>query len=181
MEGEILALQEIVELKKRYKAYLYVDEAHSIGAIGPHGKGVCDYAGVSPADVDILMGTYTKSFASVGGYIAGSKELIAYLRNTAFSALGDTSHSVPCCQQIISAFDVIEGVDGTGDGQVRACSSSLLCMLRARAAAHHADPRKRSILPQAINRDGLHRGGQLRLACDPRAARRTAQNQRVLA
>ena len=113
-------------MKKKYKAYLYVDEAHSIGAIGPHGKGVCDYAGVSPADVDILMGTYTKSFASVGGYIAGSKELIAYLRNTAFSALGDTSHSVPCCQQIISAFDVIEGVDGTGDGQVRACSSSLL-------------------------------------------------------
>jgi len=114
-----LALQEIVELKKNYKAYLYVDEAHSIGAIGPHGRGVCDYAGVNPADVDILMGTFTKSFASVGGYIAGSKELIEYLRNTAFSALYDTSHSVPCCQQITSAFDVIEGVDGSGDGQRR--------------------------------------------------------------
>jgi len=119
MEGEILALPEIVAIKKKYKAYLYVDEAHSIGAIGPHGKGVCDYSGVDPRDVDLLMGTFTKSFASVGGYIAGNRDLIEYLRNTAFSALYDTSHSVPSCQQIISAFDVIEGIDGTGDGQRR--------------------------------------------------------------
>jgi serine palmitoyltransferase len=52
---------------------LYVDEAHSIGALGRRGGGVCDYWGIDPADIDILMGTFTKSFGSTGGYIAGSK------------------------------------------------------------------------------------------------------------
>lgn len=55
------------------KTYLYVDEAHSIGALGPHGGGVVDYFGVDPKDVDIHMGTFTKSFGAAGGYIAGSK------------------------------------------------------------------------------------------------------------
>lgn len=73
MEGSIVNLPEIVALKKKYKAYLYLDEAHSIGAMGPRGRGVVDYYGVDPNDIDILMGTFTKSFASSGGYIAGSK------------------------------------------------------------------------------------------------------------
>jgi 7-keto-8-aminopelargonate synthetase-like enzyme len=73
MEGNICRLPEIVAIKKKYKAYLYVDEAHSIGALGKTGRGVCDYWGVDTADVDLLMGTFTKSFGSAGGYIAGSK------------------------------------------------------------------------------------------------------------
>lgn len=77
MEGEILRLPEIVEIKKKYKCYLYVDEAHSIGALGKSGRGVCEYWGVNPADVDVLMGTFTKSFAAVGGYVAGSKVLFS--------------------------------------------------------------------------------------------------------
>lgn len=73
MEGSIVRLPEIIALKKKYKAYLYLDEAHSIGAMGPNGGGAVDYFGVDPNDVDILMGTFTKSFGSAGGYIAGSK------------------------------------------------------------------------------------------------------------
>ena len=73
MEGEICRLKEIVELKKKYKAYLYVDEAHSIGALGATGRGVCEHCGVNPDDVEVLMGTFTMSFGSVGGYIAGEK------------------------------------------------------------------------------------------------------------
>lgn len=73
MEGSIVRLPEIIALKKKYKAYLYLDEAHSIGAMGPNGAGVVDYFGVNPRDVDILMGTFTKSFGSAGGYIAGTK------------------------------------------------------------------------------------------------------------
>lgn len=73
MEGSIVKLPEIVALKKKYKTYLYLDEAHSVGAMGKHGRGVVDYFGIDPKDVDILMGTFTKSFASSGGYIAGSK------------------------------------------------------------------------------------------------------------
>lgn len=73
MEGSIVRLLDIIRLKKKYKAYLYLDEAHSMGALGPRGRGVVDYWGCSPADVDVLMGTFTKSFASAGGYIAGKK------------------------------------------------------------------------------------------------------------
>lgn len=78
MEGSIVRLPEIIALKKKYKAYLYVDEAHSIGAMGPNGGGVVDYFGANPKDIDILMGTFTKSFGSAGGYIGGSKVSIFF-------------------------------------------------------------------------------------------------------
>lgn len=55
------------------QAYLYLDEAHSIGALGKGGRGACEAQGVDPADVDIMMGTFTKSFGSCGGYIAGDR------------------------------------------------------------------------------------------------------------
>lgn len=73
MEGTIVHLPKVIELKKKYKAYLYLDEAHSIGALGKRGRGVVDYYDCDPKDIDILMGTFTKSFGSAGGYIAGSK------------------------------------------------------------------------------------------------------------
>ena len=68
-----MRLPEVVALKKKYKAYLFLDEAHSIGAMGPNGRGVTDYFGVDPADVDIMMGTFTKSFGAAGGYIAATE------------------------------------------------------------------------------------------------------------
>jgi len=117
MEGETCKLKEIVEIKKKYKCYLWVDEAHSIGAIGPSGRGVTDLHGVNPTDVDVLMGTFTKSFASVGGYITGKKELITHLRHTSFATMYSTSMSPGCCQQIIRALQVMTGEDGTDIGR----------------------------------------------------------------
>jgi len=73
MEGSIVCLPEVLRLKKKYKAYIYLDEAHSVGAMGPRGRGVVDYFGIDPRDIDIMMGTFTKSFGSAGGYIGGSK------------------------------------------------------------------------------------------------------------
>lgn len=65
------------------QAYLYLDEAHSIGALGKGGRGLCEHAGVDFADVDVLMGTFTKSFGSCGGYIAGNKcVFVAHCDNT---------------------------------------------------------------------------------------------------
>lgn len=78
MEGSIVRLPEVIQLKKKYKAYLYLDEAHSIGALGNSGRGVIDYYGLDPNDVDIFMGTFTKSFGSAGGYIAGNKVKYLY-------------------------------------------------------------------------------------------------------
>ena len=73
MEGSIVDLPALIALKKKYKAYLYLDEAHSIGALGPNGRGVVDYWGCDPREVDVLMGTFTKSFGAAGGYMAGSR------------------------------------------------------------------------------------------------------------
>uniref|UniRef100_A0A8C9Y6Y5 serine C-palmitoyltransferase n=1 Tax=Sander lucioperca TaxID=283035 RepID=A0A8C9Y6Y5_SANLU len=112
MEGSIVRLPEVVALKKRYKAYLYLDEAHSIGALGPNGRGVVDYFGLDPKDVDIMMGTFTKSFGAAGGYIGG-KQLIDYLRRHSHSALYATSMSPPVAQQIITSMRIIMGEDGT--------------------------------------------------------------------
>lgn len=119
MEGEIVKLREIVALKKKYKAYLYLDEAHSIGALGKTGRGACEYWGVDPSDVDVLMGTFTKAFGSVGGYISGSEEFIAYLKNKSYGTVYSTAMAPPCAQQALSALKIIMGEDGTTDGQRR--------------------------------------------------------------
>ncbi|XP_043962056.1 serine palmitoyltransferase 2-like [Gambusia affinis] len=119
MEGSIIRLPEVIALKKRYKAYLYLDEAHSIGALGPSGKGVVDYFGLDPKDVDIMMGTFTKSFGAAGGYIGGKKELIDYLRSHSHSAVYATSMPPPVAQQIITSMKIIMGEDGTTLGADR--------------------------------------------------------------
>ena len=82
MDGDIPELPKFIEVKRRHKAILMVDEAHSMGVLGASGRGICEHFGVLPTDVDILMGTLSKSFGSCGGYIAGSKALVEYLKYT---------------------------------------------------------------------------------------------------
>lgn len=117
MEGEIADFSTIVKIAKKYKAYIYVDEAHSIGALGKSGRGIAEYAGVNPDDVDIFMGTFTKSFAGMGGYIAGSEELINYLRQASKGSMYSSTLSPIIAAQILAAFDVILGRDGTNLGE----------------------------------------------------------------
>ncbi|MBL1198793.1 MAG: aminotransferase class I/II-fold pyridoxal phosphate-dependent enzyme [Nostoc sp. GBBB01] len=83
MDGDIPDLPRFIELKQRHKALLMVDEAHSIGVLGEHGRGIAEFFGVQPTDVDLWMGTLSKAFASCGGYIAGSVALVSYLKYTA--------------------------------------------------------------------------------------------------
>jgi serine palmitoyltransferase len=106
MEGEYCDLRNVVKVCKEYGAYVYLDEAHSIGAMGPTGRGCCEYTGVDPKDVDIMMGTFTKSFGGMGGYIAGSKEVVKFLRNKCAASSYHNSLSPIVCQQIISSFGV---------------------------------------------------------------------------
>ena len=82
MEGDIANLPEIIRLAKKYNANVMVDEAHSIGVFGKNGRGTCDHFGVTK-DVDLIMGTFSKSFASLGGFIAADKDTINYLRHHA--------------------------------------------------------------------------------------------------
>ncbi|HEX3869151.1 MAG TPA: aminotransferase class I/II-fold pyridoxal phosphate-dependent enzyme, partial [Pirellulales bacterium] len=83
MDGDIPDLPRFVEVKKRHKTFLMVDEAHSIGSLGDHGRGIGEYHRVGPSDVDLWMGTLSKSFGSCGGYIAGCKAVVEYLKYTA--------------------------------------------------------------------------------------------------
>ncbi len=117
MEGTIVKLPQIIALKKKYKAYLYLDEAHSVGAMGPRGRGVVDYYGLDVRDVDIMMGTYTKSFGSAGGYIAGSKALVNHLRVYSQASVYPVTVSPPVARQIISSMREI--MDGPGMARIR--------------------------------------------------------------
>ncbi len=82
MDGDLAPLPAIVELKKKYKALLLVDEAHSMGVLGDTGRGIGEHFATRRSDVDLWMGTLSKSFASCGGYIAGSKALVEFLKYT---------------------------------------------------------------------------------------------------
>jgi serine palmitoyltransferase len=121
MEGSIVNLPKIVELKKKYKAYVYLDEAHSIGALGKTGRGVTDYWNVNTKDIDVMMGTFTKSFGSAGGYIAGNKQLIDHIRTKSHANCYASSMSPPIAQQIMSSLRTIMGKleENTNDGQKR--------------------------------------------------------------
>lgn len=116
MEGEVCKLAEIVAVKKKYRAYLYLDEAHSIGAVGPTGRGVAELCGVDTADIDIMMGTFTKSFGSCGGYIASSRAVVNHLRAHSPAHLYATAMSPPCVRQCIASLQVIMGEDGSTRG-----------------------------------------------------------------
>lgn len=82
MDGDLAPLQDFVRLRQQYPVLLFVDEAHSLGAVGATGRGISEYAGVAPGEVDFWMGTLSKALASNGGYIAGKKALIDYLKYT---------------------------------------------------------------------------------------------------
>ncbi len=111
MEGDFCSLQEIIELKKEFSSklpvFLYLDEAHSIGAIGATGRGLTELLGVSVADVDVMMGTFSKSFASTGGYVCGDQAVIDYLRVHADCQYHLSAMSPLCCQQVITCLRII--------------------------------------------------------------------------
>ncbi|MEU9607393.1 aminotransferase class I/II-fold pyridoxal phosphate-dependent enzyme [Streptomyces sp. NPDC048057] len=82
MDGDLVDLPAVIELKKRFGALLMVDEAHSIGTVGHQGRGVGEFFGVDRDDVDLWMGTLSKAFASCGGYLGGSARMVRWLRHT---------------------------------------------------------------------------------------------------
>lgn len=90
MEGDIAPMPEIVRLAHKYNANIMVDEAHGFGVLGPGGRGTCHHLGVA-GDVDLLMGTFSKSFASIGGFIASDRDTINYLRHNSRSYIFSAS------------------------------------------------------------------------------------------
>lgn len=106
MEGDVANLPEIVRLAKKYDATVMVDEAHGIGVFGEGGRGTCNHFGVTD-DVDLVMGTFSKSFASLGGFIATDKEITNYLRHHSRSYIFTASITPASTAAALKAIDIM--------------------------------------------------------------------------
>jgi 8-amino-7-oxononanoate synthase len=107
MEGDLAKLPEIVALKKKYNCSIMVDEAHGLGVFGKQGRGVCDHFGLSD-EVDLIMGTFSKSLASIGGFIAADKETINYLRHTSRTYIFSASDTPAATAAALEALHIIQ-------------------------------------------------------------------------
>ena len=110
MEGNIAKLPEIVELAKKYKASVMSDCAHAVGVLGDHGRGTPDHFGVSD-DVELIGGTFSKSLASLGGFVAGDRETIQYIRHVARSLIFSASMTPSSTAATIAALDIMQSDD----------------------------------------------------------------------
>ena len=107
-DGDIPTLPGFIDLKQRYKTFLMIDEAHSIGVLGEHGRGIGELFGVNPPDVDLWMGTLSKSFASCGGYIAGNQAVVEYLKCTSPGYIYSIGISPPNAAAALAALQVLQ-------------------------------------------------------------------------
>ena len=108
MDGDVPDLAAFVAVARRHRAWLMVDEAHALGVLGPRGFGSADHAGIDPNEVDIWMGTLSKSLVSCGGYIAGRKELIGYLKRMAPGFIFSVGIAPPVAAAALAAVEILE-------------------------------------------------------------------------
>ena len=108
MDGDIINLPEMVRLCRKYDAYLMIDEAHSIGVLGENGHGIEEHFDMPPDSIDIKMGTLSKAIPSAGGYVAGNKELIQFLKHEARAFIFSAAIPPASAGAAKAAFDVIE-------------------------------------------------------------------------
>ncbi|MEK6744088.1 MAG: pyridoxal phosphate-dependent aminotransferase family protein [Nitrospirota bacterium] len=107
MEGDIAPLPEIVKLCKKYGARLMVDDAHGVGVLGRTGRGTAEHFGVEK-DVDVIMGTYSKSLASIGGFVVASEDVIHYIKHTSRPLIFSASPPPASVASVIAALDIID-------------------------------------------------------------------------
>ena len=106
-EGDLANLPKIVELKHKYNCSIMVDEAHGIGVFGDHGRGVCDHFGLTD-EVDLIMGTFSKSMASIGGFIAADADTINYLRHTCRTYIFSASNTPAATAAALEALHILQ-------------------------------------------------------------------------
>jgi len=106
-EGDIANLDELVPVVKKYGARLFLDDAHALGVIGPGGRGTAHHFGLE-GDVDLIGGTFSKSLASVGGYLVGERKVLDYVRHFAPSFMFAASGAPSCIAAAMAAFDVMQ-------------------------------------------------------------------------
>ena len=107
MEGDLADLPKIVELAKKYDAKILVDDAHGIGVMGKNGRGTAEHFGIEN-DVDLVMGTFSKSFASLGGFVAGGKKVISYIKHFARALIFSASITPASVATVLATLDIIQ-------------------------------------------------------------------------
>lgn len=108
MDGDIPDLPRFIDVKRRHRVLLMIDEAHSMGVLGATGRGIGEHFGINRADVDIWMGTLSKSFGSCGGYIAGTKALVEYLKYTSPGFVYSVGLSPPNAAAALASIRLLE-------------------------------------------------------------------------
>jgi 8-amino-7-oxononanoate synthase len=107
MEGDLANLPEVVALSKKYNASIMVDDAHGIGVMGKNGRGTCEHFGVED-DIDLVMGTFSKSIASLGGFVAGEAKVISYIKHFARSLIFSASITPASVATALATVDIIQ-------------------------------------------------------------------------
>ncbi len=107
MEGDVINLPEVVKLKKKYNARLLVDDAHGVGVLGKNGRGVCEHFDLLN-EVDIIMGTFSKSFASLGGFVISEKDVIIHIRHTARALIFSASMTPASVASALKSLEIIK-------------------------------------------------------------------------
>ncbi len=107
MEGDIVPLGDIIPLARKYNAQIYIDEAHGVGVLGEHGRGACEYLGLEN-EVDIVMSTFSKSLASIGGFVAGPQYVIDYIKHHASPLIFSAAPTPAATAAVLKTLEIIE-------------------------------------------------------------------------
>jgi len=146
MEGDIAPIPQLIETCKKYEARLFVDEAHSLGVIGPNGAGAMDHYGMK-GKADLIMGTFSKSFACVGGFIAGDEAVIHYLRHHSRSLMFSAAMPPGAVATVAACLDIIKNEP---ERRTRLAENARYLRDGIRALGYETGPTETPIVPVII-------------------------------
>ncbi len=151
MEGDLTNLPGVVEIAKKYNAKVMVDDAHGFGVMGKNGRGTCEHFGVED-DVDLVMGTFSKSFASLGGFVAGDKKVISYIKHFARALIFSASITPASVATVLATLDIIENEP---ERRERLWSITKNMKARIQDLGYNTGPTETPIIPLVIGADEL--------------------------
>jgi len=151
MEGDLTNLPGVIKLAKKYNAKVMVDDAHGIGVMGKNGRGTCEHFGVED-DVDLVMGTFSKSFASLGGFVAGDKKVISYIKHFARALIFSASITPASVATVLATLDIIEDEP---ERRERLWRITKKMKTQIQALGYNTGPTETPIIPLIIGADEL--------------------------
>ena len=151
MEGDLSNLPDIVKLAKKYDSRVMVDDAHGIGVMGKNGRGTAEHFGVED-DVDLIMGTFSKAFASLGGFVVGDKKVISYIKHFARALIFSASITPASVATVLATLDVIETEP---ERRERLWQITEKMKLGFQAMGYDTGPSETPVIPLMIGKDEL--------------------------